>query len=261
MSLGLFAASRALEVPIAAAIRCKVFDTKPSRRDMMTPLLMFAAAWTLFYSYSQLSQCLCIWSGFGVELAGPALFCIYALVLTLPAANYVCQESVMVHLRVRPLLLLAGMNLGACMVCLPLLLLAHLTGLEDLAAAWQMIQAYPQVYMLILWLCVQMSATCSFASALIYTVNSFWAVALRSLRVVFWWSRVLVIFYCTSGSDLLSTSLPNESFWSFVMFCGCCFLVAAVCTETSAQDSAPHDKLPPAAAACPATSAAQAVSV
>jgi hypothetical protein len=237
MSLGLFAASRSLEVPIAAAIRNKVFDTKPRSRDLVTPVLMFIAAWLLFYSYSQLSQCLCIWSGFGVELTGASLMCIYVLVLAIPSANFVAQESAMTHLRVPPLLLLAGMNLGACLICLPLLLMAHLAGFEDLGAAWHMIQAYPQVYMLILWLCVQMAATCGLAAGLIHTVNSFWAVALRSLRVIFWWIRVLIIFYYTSGADLLSTSLPNESFWSFVMFCGLGIMVGAICAETSTDDT------------------------
>lgn len=237
MSLGLFAASRSLEVPIAAAIRNKVFDTKPRSRDLVTPVLMFVAAWLLFYSYSQLSQCLCIWSGFGVELTGASLMCIYVLVLAIPSANFVAQESAMTHLRVPPLLLLAGMNLGACLICLPLLLMAHLAGFEDLGAAWHMIRAYPQVYMLILWLCVQMAATCGLAAGLIHTVNSFWAVALRSLRVIFWWIRVLIIFYYTSGADLLSTSLPNESFWSFVMFCGLGIMVGAICAETSTDDT------------------------
>lgn len=256
MSLGLFAASRSLEVPIAAVIRTKVFDVTPRRRDLLTPFLMFAAAWLLFYSYSQLSQCLCIWSGFGVELTGPSLICVYMLVLAIPAANYVAQESVMTHLSVRPLLMLAGMNVGACLLCLPLLLLTHLLGMEDLGAAWQMIRSYPQVYMLILWLCVQMSTMSGLSTGLIYTVNSFWAVALRSLRVVFWWCRVLFIFYFTSGADLLSTSLPNESFWSFVMFCGLCLVVAAICAETTPEVEARVDK--PLAAANSSKSAAPA---
>lgn len=237
MSLGLFAASRSLEVPVAAFIRAKVFSTRMKRRDFATPVLMFVAAAILFYSYSQLHQCLCIWSGSGVELTGISFMIIYVLVLAIPASNYVAQESVMAHLEVKPLPLLAVMNLGASLVCLPILLLAHVAGWEDIGAAVAMIRNYPQVYMLIVWLCVQMSFSSALAASLIYTVNSFWAVSLRSLRVVFWWSRVLFIFYFTSGADLLSTSLPNESYWSFVMFCGLCFMVAAICAETRPGDT------------------------
>merc|ERR1719310_569630 len=162
---------------------------------------------------------------------------VYLLVLAIPASNFVAQESAMTHLEVKPLPLLAIMNIGASLACLPILLLAHIAGWEDFGTAMAMIRNYPQVYMLILWLCVQMSFSSALAVGLIYTVNSFWAVALRSLRVVFWWCRVLAVFYFTSGSDLLSTSLPNESYWSFVMFCGLCFVVAAICAETRPSDS------------------------
>merc|ERR1719476_546541 len=138
----------------------------------------------------------------------------------------------MTHLEIKPLLLLAVSNVGAVMGCLPLLLLAHVAGWEDYAASWRMMTSYPQVYMLVLWLCVQMVASTGLCTALIYTVNSFWAVSLRALRVVFWWCKVLIIFYFTSGAGLLSTSLPIQSFWSFVMFCGLAFMVAAICAET-----------------------------
>jgi hypothetical protein len=244
MSLGLFAASRSLEVIAAAGFRAKVFNTRPDRRELATPFLMFAAAWLLYYSYSQLSQCLCIWSGNGVELTGPSLAIVYVLVLTIPAANFVTQESVMTHLEIKPLLLLAAMNVGALVASTPLLLVAHLASWEDFGAASRLITTYPQVYMLILWLCVQMAASSGFSVALIYTVNSFWAVSLRSLRVVFWWCRVLCIFYFTSGADLLSTSLPNESYWSFVMFCGLAFMAAAICAETRSEAVLENEKKP-----------------
>merc|ERR1719476_292399 len=137
----------------------------------------------------------------------------------------------MTHLEIKPLLLLAVSNVGAVMGCLPLLLLAHVAGWEDYAASWRMMTSYPQVYMLVLWLCVQMVASTGLCTALIYTVNSFWAVSLRAMRVVFWWCKVLFMFYFTSGAGLLSTSLPKESFWSFVMFCGLVLMVAAICAE------------------------------
>lgn len=231
MSLGLFAASRAFEVPIAAIIRIQVFDVKLRRQDLRTPVLMFAAAWLLFYSYAQLSHCLCIWSGFGVQLNGTPLLVVYGLVLAILPANYVAQESAMVHNNVKPLLLLAVMNLGASLLCLPLLPLAHFTGFEDLSAAWQMIRTHPQVYMLILWLCIQMTGTSACSAGLIYTLNSFWAVALRSLRVCMWWGRILIILWFSRGG-MLSTTMPNESLWSFVMFCGVCFMVGGIYADT-----------------------------
>lgn len=237
MSLGLFASSRAFEVPLTSLIRAKAFSVRVDRRDLATPVLMFVACWLLYYSYSQLSQCLCIWSGNGVELTGAALVAVYILVLALPSVNYVTQESVMMHLDVPPLLLLAVMNIGAVILCTPLLFVAHFAGWEDFGSASRLMIAYPQVYMLIVWLCVQMTAAAGLGTSLIYTVNSFWAVSLRSLRVVFWWCRVLFIFYFTSGADLLSTSLPNESYWSFVMFCGLIFMVAAVFAESRSTES------------------------
>jgi hypothetical protein len=242
MSLGLFAASRSVEVPVTAAFRTKVFGVKVDRRDLATPILMFAACGLLYYSYAQLSSCLCIWSGNGIELTGAALVAVYILVLALPSANYVTQEFVMVHQNVPPLLLLAVMNVGASVVCMPLLLVAHFAGWEDLSSAYRMMTSYPQVYMLIVWLCVQMTAASGLLTSLIYSVNSFWAVSLRSLRVVFWWCRVLFIFYFTSGADLLSTSLPTESYWSFVMFCGLILMVAAIFAETRAKELVPEGK-------------------
>merc|ERR1740121_2863163 len=141
----------------------------------------------------------------------------------------------MTHLEIKPLLLLAISNVGAVIGCLPLLLVAHVAGWEDYAVSWRMMATYPQVYMLVLWLCVQMVASTGLCTALIYTVNSFWAVSLRALRVVFWWCKVLAIFYFTSGTGLLSTSLPTQSYWSFVMFCGLALMVAAILAETKLE--------------------------
>lgn len=242
MSLGVFAASRSFEVPVTATIRTKAFGVKVERRDIATPVLMFAACWLLYYAYSQLSQCLCIWSGNGIELTGVSLMLVYILVLTLPGANYVTQESMMFHSDVPPLLLLGAMNLGAALITMPLLFVAHFAGWEDYGTAARMMYSYPQVYMLIVWLCVQMTAAAGLNTSLIYTVNSFWTVSLRSLRVVFWWCRVLFIFYFTSGADLLSTSLPNESYWSFVMFCGLIFMAAAVFADSRTAKSVPEVK-------------------
>merc|ERR1719491_440732 len=96
--------------------------------------------------------------------------------------------------------------------------------------------------MLILWLCVQMTAMSIVNSLLVSTVNSFWTVSLRSFRVVFWWCRVLFLFYFSSGAELLSTSLPVESAWSFLMLCGLGLAVGAILTERNAFNSTSLDK-------------------
>merc|ERR1719491_2255702 len=95
--------------------------------------------------------------------------------------------------------------------------------------------------MLILWLCVQMTAMSIVNSLLISTVNSFWTVSLRSFRVTFWWCRVLFLFYFSSNAELLSTSLPVESAWSFMMLCGLLLAGGAIVTERNAFANTPMD--------------------
>merc|ERR1719271_398199 len=82
-SLSLFAATRAVEIPVAAAVRSKVFGSESGGPSLRTTMLMFAAAWLLFFSYTQIAECLCVWSGFGVALSGAALYIVYAFLLTL----------------------------------------------------------------------------------------------------------------------------------------------------------------------------------
>merc|ERR1719345_624314 len=96
-----------------------------------TTAMMFGAAMLLIYSQSMIAECLCIWSGHGVQLAGISLVIIYLLVLILPAANAVCMESVMVDLETNPLLMLGAMNILACLCCMPILGFAHFAGWED----------------------------------------------------------------------------------------------------------------------------------
>merc|ERR1719262_1653515 len=115
MSPVVFAASRALQVPAAAGFRSKITDLRFGGHPPLTTAMMFGAAMLLIYSQSMIAECLCIWSGHGVELAGIALFIIYMLVLILPAANAVCMESVMVNLDTNPLLMLVTMNIIACL--------------------------------------------------------------------------------------------------------------------------------------------------
>merc|ERR1719262_1856675 len=151
-----FAASRALQVPAAAGFRHQILGSRFGGHPVSTTMMMFAAASLLIYSQSAIAQCLCIWSGHGVELAGVALFIIYLLMLILPAANAACMESVMVDLDTNPLLMLGTMNFLACLCWVPILGLAHVTGWEDVRMAFAVTMASRQLYMLVLWLGVQM---------------------------------------------------------------------------------------------------------
>merc|ERR1719502_2204953 len=81
----------------------------------------------------------------------------------------------------------------------------------------------------------------SITVGMILMVDSFWAVAARSLRVVFWWLRQLAVFYMTS-STLLSVARPHASLWSFVMISGIVLGMGAMLTDKrQAQDL--EDKL------------------
>merc|ERR1719359_2149570 len=121
MSPMIFAGSRALQVPAAAGFRSKIIGSRFGGHPPLTTAMMFGAAMLLIYSQSMIAECLCIWSGHGVELAGIALFVIYMLVLILPAANAVCMESVMVDFDTNPMLMLASMNILACLCFAPIL--------------------------------------------------------------------------------------------------------------------------------------------
>lgn len=241
MSLGLFAATRAVEVPVAAGVRAKVLGAGSGGPSLRTTMLMFAAAWLLFFSYTQIAECLCVWSGFGVALSGMALYCVYALLLTIPATNMVLQESVLVQLQISPILMLGIQNLGAAILFMPILATAHWLGYEDVQHAFAMIMGHREVYMTVLWLCVQTVAISVASVGLILTMDSFWAVAARSLRVVFWWSRHLLVFYATSGT-LLSVSRPHASLWSFVMICGIVLAISALMTDRRQTEEASEDK-------------------
>lgn len=219
MSLSLFAATRAVEVPVAAAVRAKVLGGRFGGPSLLTTMLMFAAAWLLFFSYTQIAECLCVWSGFGVALSGMALYIVYAFLLTVPATSMVLQESMLVELQVSPSLMLGIQNLFAAMLFMPFLFAAHWFGFEDVRHALAMVIGHPEVYMTVLWLCVQTACLSAVTVGLILSMNSFWAVAACCLRVVFWWLRNLQLFYITNTS-LLSVARPHASMWSFVMVSG-----------------------------------------
>merc|ERR1719395_317719 len=95
---------------------------------LATTSMMFGAAMLAVYSQTQIAECLCMWSGHGVQLAGVALVLVYLLVLILPAANAVYLESVMVSFDTNPILMLATMNIFACLCFVPVLGFAHFAG-------------------------------------------------------------------------------------------------------------------------------------
>merc|ERR1719440_1690045 len=98
MSLGLFASSRAVEIPVAAALRAPVMGMRFGKKTLQTTGMAFAAACTLYYAYAELAGCVCIMSGNGVALTGAAFWVIYAMILGMPAANAVCQEALLTQL-------------------------------------------------------------------------------------------------------------------------------------------------------------------
>lgn len=241
MSLGVFAASRAIEVPSAALMRQQSMGAKYGGHSPATCTLMFAAAMMMFYAYTQIEECLCIWSGYGVALGGPALYIIYFLVLIVPAANAVCQEVVLVQLGTHPILLLALQNIGAAFLFFPCLIGAHVVGFEDIGAATKMMASNPEATMLTLWLCIQITAISLVSIGLIKVLDSFWAVALRSMRVVFWWLHQLILFYFASAAHQtamsLSISRPHASLWSFAMFCSCVVITGAILLDEKQKDT------------------------
>lgn len=239
-SLGLFAASRAFEVPVAAVVRAKVFGGDVHGPSLRTTMLMFNAAYLLFFSYTQISECLCVWSGHGVALTGVALYVIYGFLLTIPATNVVLQESVLVQLEVDPILMQGIQNLGGAVLLLPVLLGAHCLGFEDVHHAFAVLLGNRAVFMTVLWLCVQSALLSAVTVGLISTTNSFWTVAARCLRVVFWWGRQLVLFYLSSNT-LLSVASPHASVWSFVMILGIVLAFTALITDRQSS-SEPDEK-------------------
>merc|ERR1719240_2052462 len=233
MSPGVFAASRALEVPAAATLRHGMMGARFGGHPLRTTSLMFGAATLLVYSQTQIAECLCMWSGHGVQLAGVALVLIYLLVLILPAANAVCLESVMVNLDTNPILMLATMNILACLCFSPVLAFAHATGWENVSLAFEVTMASRELYMMVLWLCAQMTVFSAVSLALIGMMDSFWAVALRSFKAVFWWCSQLVHMYFLNPSLVLSVAKPHSSFWGFFMLGGCALIGVAALIDAN----------------------------
>lgn len=244
LSVGLFAASRAAELPIAAALRSLSLG---SRKDLRTVVLASAAACTMFFAYAQISGCVCIWSGKGIALSGAAFWMLYLMFLGMPAGNAVLQESIMLQPglpHVDPFLLLAIQNMLACVVFAPFLLLCHCLGVEDVKAAVAMFQEYSEVDMLAVWLCVQTAVSSVLCVTLIHMADSFWTIALRSLRVVLWAAGSLCSFYLTRQNSL-SVLSPRTSAWSLVLLFGACLGAFAMHTDRVYRndlDSNPPEK-------------------
>mmetsp|Transcript_4178 Transcript_4178/g.7583 ORF Transcript_4178/g.7583 Transcript_4178/m.7583 type:complete len:403 (+) Transcript_4178:98-1306(+) len=240
MSLGLFAVSRATDIPMTTILRSKVVGLPLGKRQLQTTLLTSAAACTLFYSYAQLSGCVCIWSGNGVALTGLAFWIVYFLILALPAVNAVCQEAILVQREAHPVMILAFQNLCACLLFLPVVVIAQIVGWEDVGEGLSMIFAQKQILMIVIWLCVAMAATQAVSILLISMTNSFWAVALRTLRVVMWGAQMLMLY--SLGSPLpLSIACPHSSLWALILTCGTFLAIAAIYTDrqSHAEDSMP----------------------
>lgn len=235
MSPAFFAATRAVQVPAAAAFRSKITSGRFGGHPVATTAMMFGAATLLIYSQAMISECLCIWSGHGVQLAGIALVLIYFLVLILPAANAVFMESMMGNRETNPLLMLASMNILACLCCMPLLGFAHMAGWENVRMAFAVTMANRELYMLVLWLGVQMVLLSAVTLALIAMMDSFWSVALTtSFKAVFWWCSSIMNMYLSCPLTNVSIQHPHASFWGFVMLLGCVLVGCAAKVDASA---------------------------
>jgi hypothetical protein len=235
MSLGFFAATRAFEIPSVALLRPYALGQRFGKKTAQTTAFAFGASCLLYFSYAQLAGCVCILSGNGVALTGLAFWVVYALILAMPAANAVCQESIMLEPGMHPLLLLALQNIFASLLFTPILMVAHVVGWEDIGGAFQIILSHQEVFMLVMWLCAQIALTSIICIMLIQVVDSFWAIALRPIRVLFWGMTALANFYMSSGVAL-SIACPRSSFWSFVILCGTGLAAAAIYTDQKAQD-------------------------
>jgi len=242
LSLGLFAASRAMEIPCTALLRAPIAGAHLGQKTLQTVGLTTVSAAVLYFAYVQVAGCLCVFSGHGVALTGLAFWLVYLLLLFLPAANVVLQEGVLQKPNMHPLLMLSLMNLFACLLFVPVLTFAHLVGWEDIGEAVAMTFRYQEVYMLVAWLALQMALISVVTVGVILMTDSFWAVALRALRVLYWWAQQLWMFYASAAfaGDNVSVSMacPHSSKWSFVLLCGFALAAAAMYTDRRAEDAA-----------------------
>jgi hypothetical protein len=235
LSIGIFAATRATEVPAAAAMRTQVLGQHHGKKSNLTVGMAFAAVCIMYFSYAEMAGCACVWSGSGVALSGSAFWIIYLMLLAMPAANAVCQEAIMLQSGMHPLLFLSLQNIFACLIFAPLLVGFHLMGWEDAGSAFVMILTVAEVFMLVLWLCAQMAATSVLCVTIIHLTDSFWAVALRSVGVVLSALSMYHTWY-TSQDAPLSLASPWTSFWMFSLFCSCLLGFGAIHSDCVRDD-------------------------
>lgn len=241
ISLGLFAASRALEIPITALLRAPLVGVQLGRNTAKTACMGCGAAVVLYCAYTQVAGCLCVWSGHGVTLVGAAFWLVYILLLLLPATNTVLQEGVLQWPGMHPVLMLSLMNLFACVLFVPVLLIAHMVGWEDVSGAIAMTFRFREISMLVLWLSLQMAVISLITVGVILMTDSFWAVALRALRVVYWWVQQFWWVYAgatVAGQNVsVSVTSPHASKWAFAMLCGCALAATAMYTDRKSEDN------------------------
>merc|ERR1719387_1118659 len=95
--------------------------------------------------------------------------------------------------------------------------------------------AHRQLYMLVLWLGVQMVLFSAVTMAIIAVTDSFWAVALTmTFKAVFWWCSHLMQMYMSCPLTNVSVQHPHASLWGFVMLLGCILVGVAAMTDASA---------------------------
>merc|ERR1719311_345791 len=127
------------------------------------------------------------------------------------------------------------MNLLACLCSAPILGFAQCVGWEDVSMAFAVTIAEPQLYMLVIWLGVQMVLFSAVSLALIAMTDSFWAVALTaSFKAVFWWCSHLLHMYISCPLTNVSVNHPHASLWGFIMLLGCILVGIAAVTDASA---------------------------
>merc|ERR1719159_866842 len=99
--------------------------------------------------------------------------------------------------------------------------------------------AHRELYMLVLWLGVQMVLFSAVSLALIAMMDSFWAVALTmSFKAVFWWCGHLLHMYLSCPFTNVSVQNPHASLWGFIMMLGCVLVgVAAVIDASASQET------------------------
>merc|ERR1719198_2743988 len=88
--------------------------------------------------------------------------------------------------------------------------------------AFAVTMANRQLYMLVLWLGVQMVLFSAVTLALVTMMDSFWAVALTmSFKAVFWWCSSFMHMYLSCPLTNVSIQHPHASLWGFIMLLGC----------------------------------------